>query len=310
MRALYRGNVNTWECDENGHLNVKFYSAKVGEGIGVLAEQIGLGRDALASLGARLSVDEQHIRFLREVHPGAALYGRGGVVEAGENALRIYVELINGYTDDVSATFNQVVRLRDIGSNKVARLPEAALALSSKNLIEVPNHGAARSIDLSLPSIVEADAPSLAATDTMGLTEIMRGTIQPQDCDPHGIMKTENYIGRISDGIVNIARVFRVQDSKKERSTTRYGGAVLEYWLRHHEPYRTGDIVVARSGLKHVGDKANTLVHWMFNGVTGQLMSSSEAVAITLDLDARKVVSIPDDRRAHLETLVVPGLAS
>ena len=87
MRALYRGNVNTWECDENGHLNVKFYSSKVGEGMGVLAEQIGLGRDVLAGLNARLSVDEQHLRFLREVHPGAALHGRGGVVEAGEDAL-------------------------------------------------------------------------------------------------------------------------------------------------------------------------------------------------------------------------------
>lgn len=310
MRALYRGNVNTWECDENGHLNVKFYSAKVGEGLGVLAEEIGLGRDVLAGLGARLSVEEQHIRFLREMHPGATLYGQGGVVEANGDRLRIYIELVNGFTDEPSATFNQIVRLRDTASGGTLAVPDEALALSQRDLIEIPKHGVPRSIDLSAPTIAAGNPPSLADTDEMGMTEIMRGTIQSYDCDPNGIMRTENYIGRISDGIANIARVFRVQDSGKDRKVSRLGGAVLEYWLRHHEPFRVGDIVIVRSGLKHVGDKANTLVHWMFNGTTGQLMSSSEAVAITLDLEARKVVSITEDRRAHLETLVVPGLAS
>ena len=309
MRALYRGNVNTWESDENGHLNVKFYSAKVGEGLGVLADEIGLGRDRLAGLGARLSVEEQHIRFLRELHPGATLYGRGGVVEANDDRLRIYIELVNGFTDEPSATFSLSICLRD-NSGAVLPVPDEALVFTSANRVVIPKHGESRSIDLSQPSIVESNPPSLADTDSMSLTEIMRGTIQPHDCDPNGIMRTENYIGRISDGIANIARAFRVIDSGKDRSVTRYGGAVLEYWIRHHEPYRVGDIVVVRSGLKHVGGKANTLVHWMFNGATGQLMSSSEAVAITLDLEARRVVSIPEDRRAHLETLVVPGLAS
>ena len=309
MRALYRGNVNTWESDENGHLNVKFYSAKVGEGLGVLADEIGLGRDRLAGLGARLSVEEQHIRFLRELHPGATLYGRGGVVEANDDRLRIYIELVNGFTDEPSATFSLSICLRD-NSGAVLPVPGEALSFTSANRVVIPKHGESRSIDLSQPSIVESNPPSLADTDSMSLTEIMRGTIQPHDCDPNGIMRTENYIGRISDGIANIARAFRVIDSGKDRSVTRYGGAVLEYWIRHHEPYRVGDIVVVRSGLKHIGDKANTLVHWMFNGATGQLMSSSEAVAITLDLEARRVVPIPEDRRAHLETLVVPGLAS
>ena len=36
MQVLWRGNANTWECDELGHLNVRFYMAKAQEALGGL----------------------------------------------------------------------------------------------------------------------------------------------------------------------------------------------------------------------------------------------------------------------------------
>ena len=30
---VWRGGVNTWECDEMGHLNVRFYVARAMEGL-------------------------------------------------------------------------------------------------------------------------------------------------------------------------------------------------------------------------------------------------------------------------------------
>ena len=102
----------------------------------------------------------------------------------------------------------------------------------------------------------------------------------------------------------------RPADTGKSRSLAKYGGAVLKYKLNYHADVQVGDMITVRSGLKHVGDKANTIVHWLFNGTTGELAVSSEAVAITLDLKERRVVSIPDDRRAHLESIIVPGIAA
>ena len=33
MIEVYRGSINTWECDEMGHMNVRFYVAKMMEGL-------------------------------------------------------------------------------------------------------------------------------------------------------------------------------------------------------------------------------------------------------------------------------------
>lgn len=308
MIDLYRGNANTWECDENGHLNVQFYTNKVNQGFAVLAERIGLGVDVLNGLKARLSIEDQHMRYLRELHPGAGVYGRGGVLEAGRQHLRIYIELVNGFTDEVSATFNFNAACRSLKSGDALDLPKGVAEAADAVLVDLPQHGAPRSFDLATPSIVTEKAPTLADTDDMGLIEIMRGAVGPQECDVHGFLENERYIGRISDGIVNMARRFRIRDSLKERSTGKLGGAVLEYWLHFHEPLRRGDLIVVRSGLKAIHEKSNAFVHWMFNAKTGRLVSSSEAIAVTLDLEARKIVPLPDERREHMEGLVVPGL--
>ena len=308
MIDVYKGMANTWECDENGHLNVRYYAQKVREGLASLWHALGMPRAARRASGLEMAVVDQHLRFLRELHPGAGLYGRAGILAVEEDRLRVYVELLNGHTDAVSATFNMLIVSRDRHTGEPMPLSGLVRARAEELMMELPSHGAPRSIDLDAPGIFAQGAPTLAKTDGMGLIEITRGEVRPDECDDAGRMLPEFYIGRISDGVVHLARHYRPVDSGKERSTGKYGGAVLEYRLRFHKPLRPGNVVVIRSGLKHVGEKANKLVHWTFNGETGELVSASEAIGITLDLEARKVVPLPDDRREHLQKLVVPGL--
>jgi acyl-CoA thioester hydrolase len=310
MIDVYKGMANVWECDENGHLNVRFYAAKVGEGLASLWHALGLPRAARRASGLEMAIVDQHLRFLREMHPGWGLYGRAGILAVGEDWLRVYVELINGHMDAVSATFNMLIVSRDRKSGVPMPLSELVRARAEGMIMELPAHGAPRSIALDGPSIFATGTPTLAQTDAMGMIEITRGVVQPIECDESGQMRPEFYIGRISDGVVHLSRHFRPVDTGKERSTTRYGGAVLEYRLRFNKPLHEGSIVVVRSGLKHVGEKANHIIHWTFNGETGELVSASEAIGITLDLEARKVVPMPDDRKAHLQMLVIPGLAA
>jgi acyl-CoA thioester hydrolase len=41
---LYRGSVNAWECDENLHMNVRFFASRAMEGLAFLAAAIGMPR--------------------------------------------------------------------------------------------------------------------------------------------------------------------------------------------------------------------------------------------------------------------------
>ena len=72
---------------------------------------------------------------------------------------------------------------------------------------------------------------------------------------------------------------------------------------------RAGDRVVIRSGLAGVDGPAQRLIHWMLDPNTGRPWGVSEAVAITLDLDARKIVPISAAAQAAMRGMITPGLA-
>ena len=44
---VWRGGVNTWECDEMGHMNVRFYVSRFIEGLAGLALRLGDQADLL-----------------------------------------------------------------------------------------------------------------------------------------------------------------------------------------------------------------------------------------------------------------------
>ena len=109
----------------------------------------------------------------------------------------------------------------------------------------------------------------------------------------------------VSNAVPNLL----VQAGAEDRSRTpSVGGAALEYRFVYRRYPHADDVVVLRSGLQQVGDKTFVWSHWLFDLETGEALASAETVAISLDLETRKVISIPSARRAHLESMVIEGL--
>jgi len=302
---IWRGGVNTWECDEMGHMNVRFYVAKAMEGLVGLAAALGLPHAFTADAGSTLLVREQHIRFLREAHAGAALHMTGGVVEMGEDEARFVQLLWHSETGALAASFQTVVAHATPDEGRPfpwsAKTRDRAAALK----MEVPEHAAARSVSLA-PVTPAAD---LARAEELGLIRIAQGAVSNADCDIFGRMRAEQFIGRVSDGIPRLVRSFRETVSgDAPDKPKRVGGAVLEYRLIHLDWPRAGQRLEIRSGLKTADARTKTMVHWMLDPDTGRPWGTSEAVAITLDLDARKIVPIGDAARAELLKQATAGL--
>lgn len=78
---VWRGGVNTWECDALGHMNVRFYVARAMEGLVGLASALGLNGAFRERANATLLVGDHHIRFLSEARVGAPLHLVAGVLE-------------------------------------------------------------------------------------------------------------------------------------------------------------------------------------------------------------------------------------
>jgi acyl-CoA thioester hydrolase len=301
---IWRGGVNTWECDEMGHMNVRFYISRFMEGLAGLALRLGLPEAFSARSTATLIVRDHHLRFLREAHAGAALHMTGGVIELGETDALVLQVLIHTRTGEPCATaLTRVSHSAPTGRDFPwpARTRAAAAALR----VEIPSFAAPRSIG-SAP--VEPSA-SLEAADRLGVGCAARGAVAPSDCDAFGRMRPEVFIGRVSDGVPGLLSSVRQAVTAAAGDTVRrVGGAVLEYRLIYLAWPMAGEHLELRSGLRGFDDKTQRMIHWLLDPVSGRPWGVSEAVAVNLDLDARKIISIPPAVREALAAHVTEGL--
>jgi acyl-CoA thioester hydrolase len=301
MIEVARSSVQTWECDQMGHMNVQFYIGKADEGLAALAAALGLSARAQRSSFAALIPREHHIRFHRELRPGAPFAVKAGIIDTKPEGLIIYEEMLNAATSAVAATFVTHAEWCEIETRGGLPMPIGAIAKAAPLTIELPAHGAPRGLDMAPPR----PAPTLKDAENLGLITTLRGAVLREHCDSAGYLTMRHYMGRVSDGIPNLIAQTRGED----RSTSRIGGAALEYRFVYRTPAREGDLIVLKSGLKSVTGKTYVWCHWLFDAETGESIATAEAVAISMDLVERKAIEIPPDMRANLERLIIPGLS-
>lgn len=301
MIEVARSSVQTWECDQMGHMNVQFYVAKADEGLAALAAALGLSARAQRSAFAGLIPKEHHIRFHRELRPGAPFVMQGGVLQARHEGVILYEEMRNVVSGDVAATFVTRAEWCEVETRGGLPLPVAAVAKAAALTIELPSHGAPRGMELTPPR----PAPVLAEAEDLGLVTTYRGAVLAEHCDAAGYLTVRHQMGRVSDAIPNLL----AQTRREDRSASGIGGAALEYRFVYRTPARAGDLLILKSGLKTVSAKTYSWCHWLFDVESGECVATAEAVAVSMDLAARKAIEIPAAMRAELERMIVPGLS-
>lgn len=301
---VWRGGVNTWECDEMGHLNVRFYVAKWVEALGATAHAAGLGRAFARGSGSTLVPLDQHIRFLAEARAGAPLWMTGGVLSVGESEATFLHEMRHADGRPAAAFTTRVAHVESRSGRPFPwsqRAVEALKALTCR----APDHASPRSID---PSRTPGEA-SMAAADRLGVAIIGRAMVNASDTDLLGRMRPELFIGRVSDSVPNLFARWGEDETKAAERSDRQGGAVLEYRLVYRRWPEAGDLICVRSGLSEVGEKTRRLVHWLLDPVSGEAWATAEAVAVVFDLKTRKVIAPSPEERLALSKRVVAGLA-
>jgi acyl-CoA thioester hydrolase len=286
LLPVYAGSVNRWECDENDHLNVRFFAHKMQQTL-----QYGLIESGIAT-GANINelcrnVSCQHMRHQAEARIAVPITGLFGVLEANDQHLRIMTELRNTATESVLCTYVIVIK------GDFSRI--------DLDKTELPDYAMPRGIDAHDFYLADRTADELK---TMGCAVIGRGVIQPEECDADGFLQMFMYLGRNSDSMPNLFARFEGE----ERGNGVVGGAVLEYRLNRFGHLRRGSRYELISGIKSLSGKLQTFVHILFDVDTGQLITGSEALAISMDLVARKSIPIPEDRRARMQNLLLKGL--
>jgi acyl-CoA thioester hydrolase len=269
----HRSFVNTWECDENQHMNVQFYAKRFEEARRVF--------DLLATgKGAGAPVRDRHIRFHAELHAGATTVTRSAVIAGGAFAGRVVHMLYHSETGVLSAT----------------ALEPAGDGVGGAHAIE---EDAARQ---ALPRSVEAAPltafPAEKLVDLGGLAANFSVAL-PSDCDPEGRLTERALVGRFSDSAPHAWKASGVDVNWL--LARNLGRVAVEMKITRHADTRPGDVLALYSAPVACSGKTVTLHHELVRLETGEPVASGRVVALILDLTTRRPTELPAPVVAHLQ---------
>lgn len=287
LTPCHWGSVNQWECDENAHLNVRFYAHKVNQALAIMVSQI---TDTAPADVAR-SIRSQHVRFLRESRSATPLRVDCGVVAAQPGALDVLSLMYDNVTGELLAGVQTRLAVTVDAAGQPAARP-----------VSVPDPAKPRGID---PVNLPAPPEGLEAALQAGFRIVGRGVIAAEECDAAGLLQPHSYVGRISDGMPNLWAFVNPPGERSARDRGTLGGAALEQRLDIRAPLEAGSLFTQFSGVRAIGGKTQQMAHVIYDEVRGRVAATMEAVGVAMDLTTRRAVAISDERRAYLQQLLL-----
>jgi len=293
-----RGCVNTWQCDENNHLNVQYFPSFAWDGARHLQAALGLGPRALAAAGLKVRTVEDHIRYHRELFAADAFEVASAPVEIGESTLVAYHEIRNLLDGGVAGTVRQLTRCVD-ADGKLASWPAGFRERAESKRVVLPANAQPRTAGSlgPLPDLtLDRAAPS-------GLVPITQGVVQPEECDADGALLPRFHFGRYSDGAPGFWQAMGF-DRAKMRDREQ-GTVVLELRNEIRRPLRPGALTVVMSGILATTDKTMHIVHFLFDADCGELAAVADGVGVLFDQRIRKIAPFTSEDRARLTTKIL-----
>lgn len=310
MQILHQSTVQPEEIDSLGHMNVRYYMARMELANQALLEQIGLPQSVLG--GSYLKRIDTYTRFRQEQFEGAPLHAVGGVLALGEGGMQSYVEITNPATDTVAATFVVTTALIDRKTRETRPLP--ALAENAVAQVEIPNYARPRSLSLgpvnTNVTLEELDRV-IPDTEAGGMMSGKRdAVVEADDVDAEGWLREDVELMFLpftkmaeQTGTPHGPPVFHTEDGR------RVGWAVMETRTLLYGQPRLGDTLAYFSADIELARKSRLSRRWAMDRASGRLLGISDTVGLCIDLDARRAVDWPAELRADIEKRLQPQLA-
>ncbi|QDZ00687.1 acyl-ACP thioesterase [Nitratireductor mangrovi] len=267
----HRSFINTWECDENAHLNVQFYLKRFDEAARVFAFQQA-GRpldDALPRV--------RHVRYHAELFAGATTRTVSGTIADGPYQRHVVHRLFNLESGKLAAT--------------ALDTPLPGFRGCAVNAADV---------ERALPRGVEpAPATPMTAEEVLSAGGLCtsRSIALPGECDAAGALTEQFYVGRFTDAAPHVWEQGGVGIAWLTQNGL--GRVALEMKITHHQPARAGDGLMLYSLPSAFSGKTFHLRHEMKRMADGAPLVTGEIIAVILDLKTRKTVPLPETAGAR-----------
>lgn len=280
--------VNTWECDENNHLNVQFYFERFDDADRHFRLQAGLGDNLV---GRHLS---RHVRYHRECHVGGLQVVRSAVYEAGADFIVFVHVLYDVGTGSISATaLDRYQLLRSVPDEVAEALPSPPQAetLAARPRSFVGPHPA---LDVTARSLLESG----------GLASHY-GSAKPAQCDASGNLDSRSIIAMMSNAAAHVWQAAPMTRAWLDENG--FGRVAVEMRLTLGDPIAAGTLTRVITKWASAERTTFTFRHHLIDAETGTCLAIVDNAALVMDLETRKAVPLSASHREAILDLSGAG---
>lgn len=283
LPVVWQGSVATWECDQMGHMNTRFYAEKLEEALIAFSRHIG--RERTMPLECRFI----NIRFLQEARAGDGLCIRAGLATHEETRHAVFAVLQSLGDGAVLASYtcalDHAILPPHIFGEFVVRPPASLLPRSF--------------------TFDPVSAPEPATLEGRGYRLSAAGAFTAACCDHDGRMRLSQPFARIAEGMPHFMAEPRriVGEFAAAPKPDRIGGAMLEGRVEIHADVRVGDRFELWGRIEEIGNKTFKMESRMIDPSTRHVLAVVRNVSVVFDLDRRKPVPVTPEAREKLAGL-------
>ena len=258
----HRSFVNSWECDENVHLNVQFYWKRFGQASRIFQHGESLKPQHWAS---------RHVRYHAELGMSENTTIRSASVM---DTNKIVHHLYAAGGDILSATavddYSDLIGTTNV---EIDTVPEAALPRSLPN-DSLPIVGTQKMLDQQNGILSHLSA------------------IDRNECGEDGVLLDENHISRFSDAAGHFWHHLGINRAWMQKQNL--GSVAVEMKVTRHMLPKTNMITEIISWIDQINDKTFSFRHQVKDRMSGNVLYSGGVTALMMDITTRKAVVLPD----------------
>lgn len=262
----------------------------------------GLFEAFKADAFSSVKVTDFHIKYLGEARPDNPLYIETGLLELGEETVRLCHMMFHG-DGRIAATIVENIAHISLRTKTAFPWPKRFEAAITLFKVKQPQPSKPRNLSYdTVPSKPrEEDIQKLTAK------HIGSGVFQPFEVGVDGSVTPQALMGRTTETISHMVDGYP-EFLDPEYHASGKSGALLEAQIFLHRPAEAGDGYHFYSGLKQGNAYTRQLVHHIFDVVTGECIFSMIGDGCLFDLKARKLIKASDAQVTALQKNVVEGL--
>lgn len=270
----HRGFTNSWECDENAHLNVQFYYRRFEEASRYLLVLCG------STMSDGSAIARRHVRYHRELHEGDGTVVHSALL-AGRDGIQILHRMSNTRTGALAATAIDTLSEPASGLS-----PPAQMAVAGRDE-EAVQPGLPRGLDDRLIEAIDTAALLKGGVALVSNRSILRAG----DLDHDGSLHSSAIISRFTDGAKHIWDHAGV--TANWLAENGFGRVAVEMNLSRHARPERSDMLELISWVPQVEGKTFMIRHQLQSVGSGKAIACAAVRCLVMDLSSRRSVALP-----------------